>query len=105
MGRKKKPKPEPKPEEPVIVEESPEEESPETEIAIPEEPAVDETFVVEEDYTVESVIEQIAEGMVKIEVIRGSVGILGYDTLEQGETAVIPKTVAEKIDPRFIKIV
>ena len=77
MARKKKTKPEPKPEDPIITEESPE-----NEIEIIENPVdVDETFVVEEDYTVESVIEQIAEGMVKIEVIRGSVGILGYDTL------------------------
>jgi hypothetical protein len=81
-----------------VIPESPEETAPPE----PESP------VVHEESAVEKTVKEVAEGMVKLEIIKGSVGFQGPQGVEwheKGETITVPIEIAEKIDKAFIKVV
>jgi hypothetical protein len=87
-------------EEPVLPT-TPEEKEPEINEQTTEEPLP----IINEESLPEIVTDEIVNGMVKVQVIYGSVGVLGLGNYEAGDTFILSKERAKQLDPRFIKIV
>ena len=60
--------------------------------------------VEEEPSVVEDVTEKIADGMIKVQVILGTVGVVGLGSYQKGDTFLISEDLVAGIDPKFIKI-
>ena len=73
-------------------------EEPENIVPADEEPPHEESIV-------EVVTEDIQNGLVKVLVVNGSMGVVGLGSYEAGDTFIISKERAETLDQRFIKIV